>query len=75
LANNPDRRMQCPKCGGHDVRRSYSRNSIADNFMTMFGRRPFRCRFCECRFYRTAAIDAPEPETLAAQDGSAPKSE
>jgi hypothetical protein len=45
--------------------------------MMMFGKRPFRCRFCECRFYRSAAA-APEihaAKTVAAPDLTAPKSD
>jgi DNA-directed RNA polymerase subunit RPC12/RpoP len=48
-----EKRIECPKCGSHDVRRSKS-----DTFMSilarMFGRWPFRCRSCRSRFYRQA---------------------
>jgi hypothetical protein len=45
--------------------------------MMMFGKRPFRCRFCECRFYRSAAA-VPEnhaTETVVTPDLHAPKSD
>jgi len=69
LANGSETPMRCPKCGGRDVRRSYSRHHIVDTFMLSFHRRPFRCRFCECRFYRYAPGTLPGPvETVGAPD-------
>jgi hypothetical protein len=40
---------------------------MVDNLMLAFRRRPFRCRFCECRFYRSSTLDTvPEPvETVS----------
>jgi len=37
--------------------------------MLSFRRRPFRCRFCECRFYRYAAGTAPMPVETASTPG------
>ena len=51
MTSEIDNRMRCPKCGGSDVRRSHSK-LLADRIMEIFHKRPFRCRFCECRFYR-----------------------
>ena len=46
-----DETPRCPRCGGRDVRVSAIRGFI-DSFMVAFGRSPFRCRACQCRFYR-----------------------
>jgi ssDNA-binding Zn-finger/Zn-ribbon topoisomerase 1 len=48
-----EKRIECPKCGSHDVRRSKSDNFIAI-VARAFGRWPFRCRSCRTRFYRHA---------------------
>jgi hypothetical protein len=47
---------QCPKCGSLDIRRSNSQGVVAAVNL-MFGRKPFRCRSCRCRFYRSGPSD------------------
>jgi DNA-directed RNA polymerase subunit RPC12/RpoP len=57
-----DDKLRCPSCGGADVRHSLPRG-LLDSFMMAFRKAPFRCRRCERRFYRHAAIPSPaEPE-------------
>jgi rubredoxin len=48
-----DDTIRCPRCGGRDVRRSAFRG-LLDSFMVALRRQPFRCRACQCRFYRSA---------------------
>ena len=43
-------KLRCPSCDGQDIRHSLPRG-ILDNVMLLFGRKPFRCRWCERRFY------------------------
>lgn len=40
---------RCPSCGGADVRRSYP--ARGDRVYVVFSCVPYRCRFCERRFY------------------------
>jgi transcriptional regulator NrdR family protein len=71
VAREHDFVMRCPACGGHDVRRSYSRG-ILDAFMVGFHKVPFRCRGCTHRFYRNIAPkteDEPETKVGAREQG------
>ena len=45
-----DEKLRCPSCNGIDIRHSLQRGPL-DALMTAFGRKPFRCRACERRFY------------------------
>jgi hypothetical protein len=41
----------CPNCGGKKVRRSH--RSVHEKVLTIFTlMRPYRCRECDCRFFR-----------------------
>jgi hypothetical protein len=40
----------CPDCNSERTRRS-KRRGVKDQFMTLFGLRPWRCRMCNARFY------------------------
>jgi hypothetical protein len=51
--------FRCPRCGGADVRHSIPRG-FRDSFMVAIGRHPFRCRACQCRFYRSPLPKAAE---------------
>ena len=42
---------QCPKCGSHDTRKSYTKGAF-DTAVRIFGYRPYRCRKCSRRFIR-----------------------
>jgi transposase-like protein len=57
--SRPHRRKHgvCPKCGGHDVRRS-SNKRVADDFMRLFSLKPFRCRSCRRRFFLKGSRNA-----------------
>jgi hypothetical protein len=52
LVTDLEDKIRCPRCGGPDVRHSVSRG-IADAFLAMLGRHPFRCRACKCRFHKS----------------------
>jgi hypothetical protein len=53
---------RCPRCGGVDVRHSLPRG-IRDSFMVALGKYPFRCRACQCRFFRSPLPKAGEPSS------------
>jgi len=48
----PEERMNCPKCGSPDVRRSHDHGVLA-GLLRIVGRWPYRCRSCRSRFYRS----------------------
>jgi len=67
---NPESpRLQCPRCGGFDVRPSLTRRMV-DAVMERFSRRAYRCRFCRRRFYEfpvlpEGAVEAASPNHLS----------
>jgi hypothetical protein len=60
---NSDEKLRCPSCGGVDVRHS-QRRGLLDSLMSALHKEPYRCRFCQRRFYRPAVKptqEEPEP--------------
>jgi hypothetical protein len=58
MTQSPEGIIRCPACGRTDVRRSLPRGLI-DSIFLMLGKKPLRCRGCECRFHRVLAEAAP----------------
>jgi predicted Zn-ribbon and HTH transcriptional regulator len=44
--------MHCPRCQSEEIRRSKRRGFVEHGPFTLVLLRPFRCRHCECRFFR-----------------------
>jgi hypothetical protein len=59
MTQSPDGIIRCPACGRTDVRRSLPRGLI-DSIFLMLGKKPVRCRGCECRFHRVLLENAPD---------------
>jgi hypothetical protein len=60
---NSDEKLRCPSCGSVDVRHS-QRRGLLDSLMSTLRKTPFRCRFCQRRFYRPVVRPAEEePES------------
>jgi DNA-directed RNA polymerase subunit RPC12/RpoP len=47
---NPPRRLACPRCGWHDVKR-LAKNGLLATLWSTFGFKAFRCRSCGNRFH------------------------
>ncbi len=59
-----DPKLQCPRCHGSDIRHSLPRG-ILDSLMMAFGKKPYRCRRCERRFYADFIAAKDESEDIS----------
>jgi hypothetical protein len=44
--------IRCPRCKGEGIRRSRRRGFVERGPLTLVFLKPFRCKQCECRFFR-----------------------